>query len=331
MTAIYLAPIQGITDRTYRTIFSSHFSGISKMFTPFEQADIEKKHRSFPLQKILPPEINGIEVVPQLISSNPESFIETANFLFEEGFKEINLNMGCPSPTVANKGRGSGMLQNPSIPEKFFSEISGRLNKPLSLKIRSGIRYHDELIEMSAVYNKFRFSEIIVHPRTLEQKYEGVADTGIFCRFITISSNPLIFNGDICSIEDYNHVINITDAPGVMIGRGILRNPFLAEEIAGGKEINHSEKLTRLKNFIDDMSEAYSSRLSGDSHYLDKMKELWLYQSGIFKDGKKFFKKLRKVHSKKNFLCMINEIFSSCPEIENSFQRTNQNQYPELQ
>ncbi len=300
------------------------------MFTPFELADIEKKQRSFPIQRLLPIKLEAIDIVPQLISSNAEQFVSTAQLLFNEGFTEVNLNMGCPSAGVASKNRGAGMLQNPAATEKFLSHVNEKLPGKISLKIRSGIRYHEELRQMTEIYNKFSFKEIILHPRTMEQQYEGKADTDVFKIFSQNSTNKTVYNGDILTVADFEFIDEIFHPSEIMIGRGLLANPFLAEEIQHKHELPVSEKLSRLKNFISEIMDNYSNSLSGDSHFLDKMKEFWTYQSRIFTEEKKILKKLRKVHSKKNMYCMTEEIFSSDPEIKNGRGLTIQNQYPEF-
>lgn len=323
---IYFAPIQGITDKIYRHTFAKHFSGIDKFFTPFELADNTGKRKKFPLNRLLPIEENTVTVIPQLISSTPKDFLETSNLLFKEGFQEVNLNAGCPYPTVTKKHRGAGMLESPYKLDSFFKEIFTNCDSNFSIKIRSGIRYHSELIDLAKIFNNYNFTEIIIHPRTLEQKYSGHTNYEIFSEFNSISKNKAIYNGDILSKADSDYIKSSINCENQMIGRGLILNPFLAEEIKSHHELNEELRSERLKEFIYDLMDGYSNYLFGDSHFLSKIKEFWSYQSLSYINGKAFFKKLKKIQSKAKIYDLTNDFFKSNQSIIIRDAKTIQNQ-----
>lgn len=309
---IEFAPLQGVTDAVYRKIFSEHFQGVSKFFTPFENADSKQLKNSYYAKRFSVPELSGRAVIPQLISNDADLFLEKADFLKKNGFSHININMGCPYSTVMKKGRGAGMLENLSILENFLNDVTSKIDMQLSVKIRSGIRYSDEIEQITNLLNKYKLEEVIIHPRTAEQKYDGKPDIDAFIKAAEISKNSLSYNGDIKTLDDIENLISIftkndIDA-SIMIGRGLIVNPFLAEEYLFG-EISDDIKSIRIKDFIFALSEAYSEFLSGDSHFLAKIKEFWSYQAYYFPEGRKIFKKVKKCISKEKYNQVLSDIF----------------------
>lgn len=315
---IEFAPLQGVTDSIYRKIFSEKFKGINSFFTPFENADSKQVKSNYLIRRFSPPKLSNISIIPQLISNTPDNFLEKCKLLHEHGFNEINLNMGCPYPTVLKKGRGAGMLENLSTLEKFLSRISSDLPVPLSVKIRSGIRYHEDILRTIEILNKFTLKEVIIHPRTAEQKYNGTANYNIFIEAAKYSKNPVAYNGDIATKNDFTYLYNIFKKSEIscsyMIGRGLLKNPFLAEEILFD-DIDENMKLLRMEDFIRTISEAYSDFLSGDSHFLSKIKEFWSYTAPFYSNGNKHLKSVRKCVTKKKYFALLDEFLTETPLI----------------
>jgi tRNA-dihydrouridine synthase len=305
-TVIQLAPIKGITDRTFRSAFVRHFGGLDSALAPFViKSDSESKFKS------LSPEMNpGLRTVPQVLTKSPDDFIALAAKLQNYGCGEVNWNLGCPFAMVVKRGEGAAMLQYPDQIESFLEKISSAIKITLSIKMRVGMHSSDEILKLIPVINKFPVKEIIIHPRTGEQMYDGEIYPESFRAALELSSHPVIYNGDIRTSSDYLNLCELF--PGVkgwMIGRGLLMNPFLAMEIKNGKSEDDTVKIIRIKQFIDYLCEAYENDLQSSAHVLDKMKGVWFYLSQNLPDGKKIEKKIRKTGSLNHYRDEIARIF----------------------
>jgi tRNA-dihydrouridine synthase len=305
-TVIQLAPIKGITDRTFRSAFVRHFGGLDSALAPFViKSDSESKFKS------LSPEMNpGLRTVPQVLTKSPDDFIALAAKLQNYGCDEVNWNIGCPFAMVVKRGEGAAMLQYPDQIESFLEKISSGIKITLSIKMRVGMHSPDEILKLIPVINKFPVKEIIIHPRTGEQMYDGEIYPESFRAALELSSHPVIYNGDIRTSSDYFNLCELfPEVKGGMIGRGLLMNPFLAMEIKNGKSEDDAVKIIRIKQFADYLCEAYVNDLQSSAHVLDKMKGVWSYLSQSFPDGRKIEKKIRKTGSLNHYRDEIARIF----------------------
>lgn len=143
----YMAPLEEVTGYVFRNAYHAYFYPFDKYFAPFVAAK-EQKGRLFNYKErndILPENNRRIMLIPQILTNNSEAFIRTARGMREYGYEEINLNLGCPSKTVVNGGRGSGFLQDREGLRKFLDEIFEQLDMKISIKTRLG-RYDPEEI-----------------------------------------------------------------------------------------------------------------------------------------------------------------------------------------
>lgn len=225
---------------------------------------------------MLPDNNAGLNVAVQMLTNNAEHFIVTARKMMDFGYREVNLNLGCPSGTVVAKGKGSGFLSFPEKLDAFLDEIYSGLadtGLDISVKTRIGRYEQDEFYELLDIYNKYPISELIIHPRVQKDMYRNTPRMEIFDYAVEHSKNPLVYNGDICTVEDYErfagHYLknaeNIPDEPksdkernnkesdkksanitAVMLGRGLISNPGLAGQIVSGSCTDRST----LRNFL---------------------------------------------------------------------------------
>ena len=116
----YMAPMEGLTGYIYRNAYQKYFHDIDRYFTPF----ITNKKLDFKVKKDIDPEHNqGMEVVPQILTNQPDDFISIVKQLKQYGYDEVNLNLGCPSGTVVAKNRGAGFLAVPDQLDSFLDKI----------------------------------------------------------------------------------------------------------------------------------------------------------------------------------------------------------------
>lgn len=318
MYNISFAPMEGITGRILRKVFEKHFKGVEDYYAPFitpkEKRGIDKKD----IREILPENNRGIKLIPQIITNSPEAFNLAAKKLMEYGYNEINLNLGCPSKTVVNKGRGAGALKDKeklvSLLDVIFSKLCNTGIK-VSVKTRIGYDREDEFEHILNIYRKFPIDKLIIHPRTGTQFYKGELHYDSFAQAVreyrmTDEVERLCFNGEINKVEDMDRIAEkFAGIKNIMIGRGLLRYPFLIEDIKGAGSANKKE---RLKAYLDELFDSYLEEFGGGSACVLKMKEIWSYIKESFKDSEVYMKDIRKAKGAAEYRAAANVIFSNC-------------------
>ena len=306
-----LGPFQGITDAPFRNVFKRHFDGIDKFYTPFFTG-IQKDHAKNLQGEEIDPKHNDVKTLtPQILSTDAEEILRFAKQCKELGYKEINLNMGCPFPRVANKKRGCGLLPYPDKVEMMFERIFEEIDIKFSVKCRLGYFNPDEIDTIIPIFNQFPLSELIIHPRIGNQLYKGKADVERFKALIPYINAPLVYNGDIFSTETFEGICKaVQPVNQFMLGRGVLANPFLAEEILGSA-CNPSEKLERLHAYILDLYEDRLHHAGGSPKVLGRMKELWSYLMNSFEEPQVVWRRIKKINALKEYEEVVEEIFKN--------------------
>jgi tRNA-dihydrouridine synthase len=307
---IYLAPVQGITDRIYRNLFPLYFKGVDVAIAPFISSSKKMKPVNNLLREFYPDKNTGIPTIPQIMSSDPDDFTMLANALYDIGYSSVNWNLGCPFPMVMKKGRGAGMLCYPAKIESFLEKTMSAIKPKLSIKLRIGLKYPDEVLELIPIFNQYPLEGLIIHPRTGVQMYKGEVDLDMFEQCLNLSKHRVVYNGDIDSFEKYKMLsLRFGSIKRWMIGRGLIGNPFLAEKIKFDTEKPYDEKIKIMKDFHDHLFAEYLKILSGPAHITNKMKEIWTYMSDFFENGEKIRKKINKTHHRDNYVDVVNKVF----------------------
>ena len=239
---LYLAPLEGITNHIYRKALYECFGGFDKYFIPFIRAKQNLNFSGREKKDIDPENNQGMYAVPQILTRNADDFLRTASQLAGLGYREINLNLGCPSETVVTKGCGAGFLDRPDELERFLNHIFANTDLKISIKTRLGMDDAEEFEDLLEIYNRFPLEELIVHPRVQKDFYKNVPNLEAFEYAVQKSKNPLCYNGDIFSAEDFAKVQErFSSVDCFMMGRGVLALPSLAREIRGGKAADKEE------------------------------------------------------------------------------------------
>ena len=305
MTSLSLAPFQGITDSVYRNLYKKYFSGIDKFYTPFFTGIHKDNSRSLRGEEI---DINFNDVntlTPQILGNDADEIIRFANQCQAMGYKEINLNMGCPFPRVANKVRGCGLMAEPQKVREIFFFFFNNIEIKFSLKCRLGYYKDTEIDELIDSFNTYPFSEIIIHPRIGKQLYTGSADVDRFAEIAPLIKRPLVYNGDIFSVDDYNKIseklnsfspVETYGRMSFMLGRGLLTNPFLADEIKG-VTYDYEERKKILHHFVVSLYLERLRHAGGSPKIIGCMKELWSYMMNSFEDSQNIWRKVKKINN----------------------------------
>ena len=279
MIGIYSAPLEGITGFAYRNTHHAHFTGVGKYYTPFLAPNYTHNLKTREREDVAPSNNAGVPLVPQILSNRPGDFLWAAEELYALGYREINLNLGCPMPTVVKKGRGSGQLGDPQALDRFLEEICHGMDRlfgleenisdpsagmdklRFSIKTRIGLESADKAQELLEIYNRYPLCELIVHPRTQKDLYGGNPDLETFEMFLKAGTHPVVYNGDIFSVKDFERIRSrFPDCRTIMLGRGLIANPALAREAAGGSPLEKEE----LRRFHDAVLESLQATLPAD-------------------------------------------------------------------
>jgi len=284
---LYLAPLHGVTNRIFRKAFFNHFSGFDGVMAPFVLAvdtdQLKKNH----FKDLLPFDASGIPVVPQLLGNDPFAFVKTARYLAGLGYAEVNWNLGCPYPMVANKKRGSGLLPFPGMIEKILEEVCAKQDIALSVKLRLGRYESQEIINLMPILNRYPLKKVIIHPRIGTQMYKGEVSLDGFAEALSLCRHPVMYNGDIKDEATFAQLQKrFPSVTEWMIGRWAIANPFLPEQIKktdrSAPAPHLSDPVAVIRAFHDELYGSYREALSGPAHLLDKMKEIWSYLGRSF-------------------------------------------------
>ncbi|KEH95783.1 tRNA dihydrouridine synthase [Clostridium novyi] len=302
----YLAPMEGITGYIYRNAYEKFFGNVDKYFTPFIVTNKNIGFKAKELRDVLPENNEVKNIVPQILTNDSERFINIARKLQELGYNEINLNLGCPSGTVVSKYRGSGFLAKREELDRFLEEIFKIDDMKISIKTRLGKDSPEEFYELIKIFNKYPLEELIIHPRTREDFYKNKPNLEVFKDALSLSVNPICYNGDIFTSTDYKQLTEaFPQVETVMIGRGILANPGLINEIKEDKTLDKKV----LREFHDEVLNNYRELFNEDRNAMFRMKELWGYMIYIFSDNKKYAKKIRKAQNLRDYNEAVSSLF----------------------
>lgn len=298
----WLAPLHGITYYYYRNILFQHSAGMGKVITPFFPAHLFDKlnvKKWIDLSKENNP---YLPVIPQLMGNNPQAMVDTALALHDVlGFQKVNWNVGCPMNQIVRKQRGCGLMPFSETIESVVKVITQKTNISFSVKLRLGLKDPKEGLEIIKILNNYPIDSVIIHPRLGVQQYDGSVDLDRFEKMYQISQHPVIYNGDIIDIESFQKLkARFPEINEWMIGRGILRNPFLVEELQKGERLSQSERFERFFKFYTALKDSYFL-LRGDQAALPKLKELWKYMATFFNLSDAQLKRLLQMNDVKEF------------------------------
>ena len=254
-----MAPMAGISNPSYMKIMED--MGCDLAFTELISSEAIIRNNKKTLDML-----NGIDdlkmkVGVQIFGSNPEVMAKAAKILCElHKIDIIDINMGCPVPKVAlHSDAGSGLLKNPTKVKEIVEAVTKAVNIPVTVKIRSGWDSDSiNAIEIAKIIEEAGASAITIHPRTRAQGYSGKADWSIIKKVKESVNIPVIGNGDIKSCYDAEKMLIETNCDAIMIGRGLLGNPWLIRDTINYLEkkeepINVSlhEKIEMIKKHLD--------------------------------------------------------------------------------
>ena len=266
---VVLAPMAGICNHAYRTIIKEMGAGLIYAEMVSDKAISYGSKKTIDMLYMTD---NERPIAQQIFGSDKESFVTAAKYIEENMHPDIiDINMGCPVPKVALKSQaGSALLKNPEKVYEIVKAVVEAVNVPVTVKIRSGWDSNSiNAVEIAKIVEKAGASAITVHPRTRSQGYSGKADWNIIKEVKENVSIPVIGNGDIKSCYDAKRMLEETGCDAIMIGRGVLGNPWLIKECVDYLEndiipdkISHAEKLEMILHHLELLKDLKNSKVA---------------------------------------------------------------------
>ena len=304
---IVLAPMASISNSAFRRIAKEMGAGlvVAEM--------VSDKAIYFGSQKTIDMLYMKNEERPisqQIFGSDKQSFVYAAKYILEKMHPDIiDINMGCPVPKVATRAQaGSALLKNPTKVYEIVKAVVEAVNVPVTVKIRSGWDENSiNAVEIAKVIETAGASAITVHPRTRSQGYSGKADWNIIKQVKSAVKIPVIGNGDIKTCYAAKKMLEETNCDAVMIGRGVLGNPWLIRDcidyLNGNeiKEVTILEKLNMVIKHFNYLLEFKEEKIA----LLEMRTQIGYYLKGISKEYKQ---KFMKVNTKEEFINLVSEV-----------------------
>lgn len=247
---IVLAPMAGICNSSFRRIIKEMGCGLIYAEMVSDKAIFYNNKKTIDMLYM---EDEERPISQQIFGSDKESFVKAARYIEDNMHPDIiDINMGCPVPKVAVRSQaGAALLKDPEKIKEIITAVVNEVSTPVTVKIRSGWDFNSiNAVEVAKICEEAGAKAICIHPRTRSQGYSGKADWNIIKQVKDSVKIPVIGNGDIRTIYDAERILNQTGCDAIMIGRGILGNPWLIKEIDyylnKGKVIEHPTNIEKI-------------------------------------------------------------------------------------
>lgn len=294
---LMLAPMQGLTNRALRELFIARVQP-DVVFTEFVRAKSDnRKCISDSDRREIDTASSATPLVVQLIGSNVNYLVAAAVAVQELGAKHLNINLGCPYGRMTKNSAGGALLKNPAGLPLLLTSLREAISGSFSIKVRSGYDDPSQLLSLLPLFEDCGVDFLIVHPRTVRQRFSGLADHAVTAEVVRRSSLPVIANGDIRTVVDGERVYSQTGAVGLMLGRGAIADPLLFARLRGRYPAlsTYEQRLEELRDYLGQLLARYRKLFCGDQQILNKMKEVL---SQI--DDPDFANQLRKLKQTRN-------------------------------
>ena len=306
---VILAPMAGITDKTYRTICKRFGAGLvcTEMISAKGLLYKDKKTHT-----LMDSDVGDTPVSLQIFGSDPDIMekivIEKLNYM--DTFQILDINMGCPAPKIVKNGDGSALMKNPKLAGQIMKRVKAASKKPVTVKFRKGWDHeHINFLEIGKLAQESGIDAVILHGRTREQFYSGKADWDAIRELKKNVDIPVVGNGDIFTPDDVLKMMEDTGCDGVMIGRGAFGNPWIfrdSNELIKGNEIedsvDHEEKLRQLSEHVEMLVEEKPERVA----LLQMRKHAGWYIKGLH-GAAEMRGRFNKVKTRDEMIELINE------------------------
>ena len=303
---LILAPMAGITDKSFRTICKEQGVGLVCTEMASSRALF---HNDSKTKKLLDIEEEKKPICVQIFGSDVESMVVASKYV--EKFADIiDINMGCPAPKIVKNGDGSKLLLNLDLAEEIVKEVVKTVKCPVTVKIRKGWNEKNIVaVELAQKLEKVGAKAITIHGRTREEYFGGKCDLDIIKAVKEAVSIPVIGNGDITNEEEALKMFEYTNVDGIMCARGTLGNPFLFKQIINyletGKklpEITNKEKLETILKHIE-----LEVKQKGEQRAVKEMRKHIAWYTKGMKDSSSLRQHVNQIEDKEELIQYLKE------------------------
>ncbi|MDG2125013.1 MAG: tRNA-dihydrouridine synthase family protein [Verrucomicrobiales bacterium] len=243
-----LAPMQEVTGLPFWSVIHNH-GDPDLYFTEYIRVHVDSRpQKERQILRAISENPTGKPAAIQMIGRDIPALIRTADYLQRfPGISAIDLNLGCPSPTVCSKNAGGGLLRNPTEIDAILTALRDTITETnFTVKTRVGFDSPDEFDRLLDVFAKHPIDLLSVHGRTVREKYATAVHHDKIAQAVRTLSCPVLANGNVVSVRTAELTLAETGAAGLMVGRGVIRNPFLFAQIkAHLTETSHPQPTLR--------------------------------------------------------------------------------------
>lgn len=273
---LILAPLQGLTHASMRRV-QMELGKPDVLFSEFVQVSNVSRRRisKRDLEDSLTHGLSA-PLVMQLVGNNPQALGEAASLLQDNGVKHLNLNLGCPYGRMTSGPTGGAMLQDVQLVERCLKELRKVVHGGLSVKVRSGFDNPGQIMDLLPLFADNGIDFIVLHPRTVVQKYTGYADHSVTRDVVAATTIPVIANGDVTTAEQGRVLLHKTGADGLMLGRGAIADPWLFKRLRHIEptEPDTQQRRAMLRIYLMRLLEECRQKYAGEHHVLAKLKNV---------------------------------------------------------
>ncbi len=296
--------MEGITNHIYRSV-ASEMMDMDIICTEFVRLSGLQFH---------PKQVRDeIELYPnmtlsvQLMGEDPKLFAETVPYFEDKGIRIIDLNLGCPSARVNRHSCGAAMLTDLALLKTVVSSIRSSCNVTFSCKMRAGWDNTEPALEIANILEGEGIDFLTIHPRTRQQKYTGNANWDIIKSIKEHAKIPIIGNGDIFNIYDAKAMLDYTNCNGIMMGRGVLQDPFLLNKVT--PYLDRAEEihipLSQYEQFYTELARRMAAERHPDKSILNKLKEHFRYFCLMFNESAATWEQIKQSQSVDHFFSLF--------------------------
>lgn len=274
---LHFAPLQGYTTALYRRLHHTMWGGIDYYYTPFVRIEKDSFRRR-DLADISPENNKEIPTIPQMLPRDADELRRITQLFLSQGYTCADINMGCPFPPIALHKRGSGLLPHASMVEDLLAATKEFPEMKFSIKMRLGWQSTDEWKHLIDILNATPLTHVTIHPRIGQQQYKGDICYEAFEQLASRCSHPIIYNGDLCTPQDVEHILQQYNfLTGIMIGRGLLARPYLSLWLNNIRQYDPHSIICHTQLFHDKLFEALQQTSQGNSQLMQRAHAIWEY------------------------------------------------------
>jgi tRNA-dihydrouridine synthase B len=302
-----LAPMQDVTDLRFMRLISG-YGNADLYFTEYFRVLPESRLDPQILASITE-NPTGRPVIAQMIGNDIAALVRTARELQQHPVAAIDLNLGCPVPIVYRKCAGGGLLRDPDRIDRILGALRDAITIPFTVKTRIGFDAAAVFDELLPIFSRHSLDLLTVHARTVKEMYRSAPRYDFIARAVDAMSCPVLANGNIYSADKAGEVLALTGARGLMIGRGVIRNPWLFRQIReqrGGVPVFCPTGRDVLK-YVHALYEAVSTPGIRESAQINNMKKYMNFIGlGVEPTGE-FLHQIRRVMNRAEFFSICRE------------------------